>query len=166
LSKKLLYTGLKADLLTVATTKANGDSMFFKTVELWRNNLERENEEQPFLYPACFIEFLPSTYKELTLGIQQYDMIVRLHICFESYLDEDIDILELVEATFSKVQEKQYEYFGKLLRREETQNFDHPNVQDYMQDYVTLGKDYRADKRPMTPASPTLVTTGTFIDPF
>lgn len=27
------------------------------------------------------------------------------------------------------------------MRRNEEQNFDHPNIQDYIQDYATLGND-------------------------
>lgn len=128
--------------------------MRFKTIELWRNNLARESEEQPFLYPACFIEFMPSNYMELGMGVQSYDMTVRLHICFESYKDEDIDILRLVDATYAVVQYKSYSIFGKMKRRNEEQNFDHDNVQDYMQDYEAgKGMDYLADKRPTTPVT-------------
>lgn len=163
MSKKVLYTDLKTDLLTISTTKANGNTMRYKTVQLWRNNLENENIEQPFLKPACFIEFLPSNYTELSLGVQQYDMIVRLHCVFESYLDEDTDILELIEATFAKVQLKQYSTFSKLLRRQETQDFDHDNVQDYMQDFTTIGRDYRADTRATTEVLVAPVVTATVI---
>ena len=163
MSKKLLYEGLKADLQTVSATKANGDTMTFAMVALWRNNLQRESEEHPVRFPACFIEFLPSNYKDLSKAVQQYDLTVRLHICFESYKDEDTDILELVEETFATIHKKQYEYFGNLLRRSEDQNFDHPNVQDYIQDYITLGKDYRADDRAKTPVLANPVVTATTI---
>lgn len=141
--KLILYTGLKADLLTVRSVRSNDKIMQFKTVELWRNNIERENIEQPFLRPACFIEFMTSNYMELGKKLQQCDMTVRLHIVFESYKDEDADVLALVDSTWKKIQGGQYGFFGVLKRREETQNFDHDNMQDYIQDYdAGKCKDY------------------------
>lgn len=134
MSKLTLYNSLKADL--IAITGIN-------TVDLWNNQLERENVENPFLYPAIFIQFMPSEYRDKGRnGLEQeYDLIVRLHICFESYKDTDTDILTLIDNVFQTVQTKQYGYFGKLLRRSEEQDFDHNNVQDYIQDYKTLGHD-------------------------
>jgi hypothetical protein len=143
-SKKILYDG------TVTAQRAaaldGSTEMRFKTVRMWRNELQREKEENNFpLLPACMIEFLPSNYSELSNQVQEYDMTVRLHILFESYKDQDTDIFALVDATYATVQAKQYGTFGKMKRRNEEQNFDHDNVQDYMQDY-DCGKvmDYSA----------------------
>jgi hypothetical protein len=134
MSKLTLYNSLKTDLVAITG---------IKHVALWNNQLERENEENPFLYPAIFIEFLPSNYRDKGKFAvsQEYDMTVRLHVCFESYLDEDTTILTLLDNVWQTVHNKQYSTFGKLLRRNEEQNFDHPNVQIYIQDYATLGND-------------------------
>lgn len=140
MSKVLLYNSLKTLLESVTTTRDdNGDVMRFKKVELWANQLDKMEQDNAFLLPACFIEFLPSDYNELSNGVQSYDLTVRLHICFESYKDTDTEVLKLAEATYFKVQGKQYGYFGKFKRRNETQNFDHDMVQDYQQDYY-LGR--------------------------
>jgi hypothetical protein len=48
------------------------------------------------------------------------------------------------------VQNKRYGNFGSLLRRNEEQNFDHPNVQDYIQDYATLGNRDNFDSTSIT----------------
>lgn len=134
MSKLTLYNSLKTDLEAI-----NG----VKKVFLWNNQLERESEENPFLYPSIGVEFLPSNYRDKgkLASSQEYDLTVRLHILFESYLDEDTSILTLTDSVWQKVHTKQYGVFGKLLRRNEEQNFDHPNVQDYIQDYATLGND-------------------------
>ena len=134
MSKLTLFNSLKADLIAISG---------IKHVSLWNNQIERENIENAFLYPAIFIQFLPSEYRDKGVvgKYQEYDMTVRLHICFESYKDEDTDILTLTDNVWSLVQGNQYGNFGKLLRRNEEQNFDHPNVQDYTQDYATLGND-------------------------
>jgi hypothetical protein len=134
MSKLTLYNSLKLDLEAINS---------IKHVALWNNQLERENEENPFLFPAIFIEFLPSNYRDKgkLASSQEYDLTVRLHICFESYLDEDTSILTLTDNVWNAVHSKQYGTYGKLLRRNEEQNFDHPNVQVYVQDYATLGND-------------------------
>lgn len=134
MSKLTLYNSLKTDLEAISGVKK---------VFLWNNQLERESEENPFLYPSIGVEFLPSNYRDKgkLSSSQEYDLTVRLHILFESYLDEDTSILTLTDSVWQKVHTKQYGVFGKLLRRNEEQNFDHPNVQDYIQDYATLGND-------------------------
>lgn len=154
MSKQAIYNGLKPILEAVTAIRIDGTVMTIKYVGLWRNNLDRENEETPNLFPAIYIEFLPSNYMELSKGVQSYELTTRLHICFESYKDEDLDILELVDAVYRDTQFTQFEYSNKLKRRNEEQNFDHPNVQDYIQDY-DCGKimAYITDKRASTDAT-------------
>jgi uncharacterized protein involved in tolerance to divalent cations len=134
MSKLTLFTSLKTDLEAISG---------IKKVFLWNNQLERESEENAFLYPSIGIEFLPSTYRDKgkLASSQEYDLTVRLHILFESYLDEDATILTLTDTVWQTVHTARYGTFGKLLRRNEEQSFDHPNVQDYIQDYATLGND-------------------------
>lgn len=149
MSKLTLYNSLKNDLTAITG---------IKHVALWNNQVERENEEIAFLYPAIFIEFMPSNYRDKgKLAIsQEYDMVVRLHVCFESYLDEDTSILTLLENVWQTVHNKQYGTFGKLLRRNEEQNFDHPNVQIYIQDYATLGNDNQTENTVTATLTPVL----------
>jgi len=156
MSKLTLYNSLKTDLVAITG---------IKHVALWNNQLERENEENPFLYPAIFIEFLPSTFRDKGKFAvsQEYDMIVRLHVCFESYLDEDTTILTLLDSVWQTVHNKQYSTFGKLLRRNEEQNFDHPNVQVYIQDYATLGNDNKTTDTTTATLAP--VITGEIVLP-
>ena len=160
--KTTLYNGIKADLENLSYTKSDGSTGRVKTVALWRNQLDRERQEIPFLFDAVFIEFLTSNYMESSSkAYQSLDMTVRLHICFESYKTEDLDILALTQEVYSKMQLAQYGTCGNMKRRNEEQNFDHPNVQDFIQDY-DIGKahDYNADRRPSTPATiSTLIIT-------
>lgn len=160
MSKLTLYNGIVVDLLTVRYNDSDNVEQSIKTVRLWRNDLERESVEKPFLFPAVFIEFLPSAFMEsASKGYQTVDMTVRLHICFESYKDEDTDILALTQAVYSKLQLKSYGTWGAMKRRNEEQNFDHTNVQDYIQDYlVAQGKDFYADQRPSTDAQVDTIT--------
>lgn len=134
MSKLTLYNGLKADLETITD---------IKYVYLWNNQLANESKEIAFLYPAIFIEFMPSNYidKGKQAISQQYEMIVRLRICFEEYKQTDVQILTLVDSVWQKIHNKRYGTFSSLLRRNEEQDYDHDNVQMYIQDYSTLGND-------------------------
>jgi len=156
MSKLTLYNSLKTDLTAISG---------IKKVFLWNNQLEKESEENAFLYPSIGIEFLPSNYTDKgKLAVsQQYDLTVRLHILFESYLDEDTSILTLTDTVWQTVHNKQYGTFGKLLRRNEEQNFDHPNVQDYIQDYATLGNDNQTQNTILETLTPNLTTE--IVDP-
>lgn len=152
MSKLTLYNSLKTDLKAISG---------IKHVALWRNNLERENVETPFLAPAIFVEFLPSNYRDKgKLAVsQEYDLTVRLRIVFESYLDEDTTVLTLVDNVWQNVHNSQYGTFGKLLRRNEEQDFDHDNFQVYIQDYATLGNDNQTQNTTQQTLTPNLTTT-------
>lgn len=132
-----------------------------KHVALWNNQFERENEENAFLYPCCFIEFNNSNFVNLTLGVQQFDSVITIHLGFESYKDEDTFILQLKQDVYKVVHTLQCGVSAsKLLRIDERQNFDHDNIQDYQTDYKTTIKD--ADASPSTlSATPTLALTTT-----
>lgn len=151
MSKLTLYNSLKTDLEAISG---------IKRVALWRNNLERENVETPFLAPAIFVEFLPSNYRDKgKLAVsQEYDLTVRLRIVFESYLDEDTTVLTLVDNVWNTVHTSQYGTFGKLLRRNEEQDFDHDNFQVYIQDYATLGNDNLTENTTQHTLTPNLTT--------
>lgn len=152
MSKITLYNGIKTALTGLSYTKADNSTEYLKTIALWRNQIQRESEEISFLYPAVFIEFLPTNYMEgSSQAHQSVNMTVRLHICFETYKTEDLDILNLTQEVYSAIQLKQWGYWGKMKRRNEEQDFDHSNVQDFIQDYdCGQGKDFGADKRPST----------------
>jgi hypothetical protein len=158
MSKLVLYQGLVTDLGAVRfdrTIEGVVTECSIQTIGLWRNQLERENIEKPFLYPAVFIEFLNPIYMEGSSKVYQtVDMTVRLHVCWESYLDDDLDILNLTQEVYSALQFKCYGTWGAMKRRNEEQNFDHNNVQDFIQDYsVDKGKDFVSDRRPGTDAT-------------
>ena len=146
MTKSDLFSNLKPVLKAISG---------IKNVALWNNQPANEPKENAFLYPAVFLEFMPTEYRPLLNGVQEYDQILRLHICFESYKDEDITILDLTQEVFKAVHFWQNGYDTKLIRVAEEPNYDHDNVQDFMQDYAYLGKDFAADKRPTTNATVT-----------
>lgn len=152
MSLKTLYTELRTQLESISG---------IKYVRLWNNQFEHENDNEAFQYPCAFIEFEPTECKNLLSGVQQYDFIVCIHLGFESYKTEDIDILDIKQEVFSKLHRfnSTSKMFSLLLRDSDTQNFDHPNVQNYEIRFKVTGKDFEADSRNTTEAIVTTLTT-------
>lgn len=126
-----------------------------KYIALWNNQFEREKENVAFGYPCALIEMTNITYEDLSTGVQRYEMDVNIHIGFESYKTEDTDILTLkqsINAILHTYSSSTSQYETRLLRRSETQNFDHDNVQDYITTYHITGKDYGTTTLPTVDA--------------
>lgn len=139
------YNALKTKIETLTT---------LKYVALWNNQFDRESENVAFGYPCVFIEFTNINYADYLNGQQKYNMNVNLHLGFESYKNEDTAILQLKQDLQATVFQFQQGYETKMLRRSETQNFDHPNIQEYIITYTVSGMDY-ARNLPSTEADVT-----------
>lgn len=153
-----VYNTLKTRLDTLV---ASGD---LKIVGLWNNQFDREKENVSFGFPCCFIEFVNTQYTDQTRGVQSYEMDVNIHIGFKSFATTDTDILTLKQTVHGVLQAYQstgMPYETKLLRRAETQNFDHDDVQDYIITYHLSGKDFTVNSLPSTDATVDTLTTTT-----
>lgn len=130
-----------------------------KTVALFNNQFEHENEEIAFLYPCVFIQFSPVGFKDLSMGVQQVEMTLTTHLGFESYKNEDTDVLELKQELYKVVHRFQNGYGSMLTRIAERGNYDHNNVQVYETDYKVTINDFTADTRATKTISATPVVT-------
>lgn len=150
MSLKTLYTELKTELESITA---------LKYVRLFNNQFEHENDNEAFLYPCAFIDFEPTECRDLLMGVQQYDFNVCVYLGFESYKTEDIDILDLKQEIYIKLQRfnSTSKMFSMLSRISDTQNFDHDNTQVYEIRFRVTGKDFEADIRPTQTVTPTLV---------
>lgn len=150
-----LYTALKNEIKTALPE--------IKHIGLYNNQFERSNglnpSENAFLYPCVFIQFSQSDFKDLSLGVQQFNLTVTTHLGFESYKNEDTDVLRLKQDLYKVVQRFRNGYFARLSRIAERQDFDHNNIQVYVTDYLTSGKDFDKDIRPTVP-----ISTGTTLN--
>lgn len=156
-----LYNSLRTHILNELGTTLKGGCRLFN------NQFENEPEENPFLYPIVFIQFQPQEFRELSVGVQQADYIITTHLGFESYKDEDTDVLQLKQDLYKVVQRFRGGdlNFSKLLRVAERPNYNHPNVQVYETDYFTTVKDFDTDIRPATSVTPVaLDLTGEITD--
>lgn len=139
---------MEKDLYIALKQEINKKLPKIKTVGLFNNQFENESKENPFLYPCVFIQFTPNSFKDLQQGVQQVDVTLTTHLGFESYKDEDVEMLELKQDLYKVVQRLQNGYGSKLTRDAERPNYNHNNIQVYETDYRVLIKDFTADIRP------------------
>jgi hypothetical protein len=149
-----LYTAIKSRLESIAS---------LKYVALWNNQFEREDINVSFNYPCAFIDFSDISYEDRLNGKQNCTMTVNIHIGFESYKTEDTDILTLKQTVNAMLHGKSLANQTRMLRRAETQNFDHTNVQEYIISYLVTGNDISAMNLPTETA--TIDTLDITIDP-
>ena len=139
-----IYNDLKQRISTLAA---------LKYVALWNNQFEREDVNVPFNYPCCFIEFADTSYVD-DLNLRQRGLLqINIHLGFESYKTEDTDILQLKQDLNELIHGWSTPNNTKFLRRSETQNFDHTNIQDYIISYQVTGLDLSSLNLPTTDAN-------------
>ena len=138
-----IYNDLKQRISTLAA---------LKYVALWNNQFERENVNVPFGYPCCFIEFADTTYVDDLNLRQRGTLQINIHLGFESYKTEDTDILQLKQDLNELIHGWSTPNNTKFLRRSETQNFDHTNIQDYIISYQVTGLDVTSVNLPTVDA--------------
>jgi hypothetical protein len=139
-----IYNDLKQRISTLAA---------LKYVALWNNQFEREDVNVPFGYPCCFIEFADTSYVDDLNLRQRGTLQINIHLGFESYKTEDTDILQLKQDLNKLIHGWSTPNNTKFLRRSETQNFDHTNIQDYIISYQVTGLDLSSLNLPTTDAN-------------
>lgn len=139
-----LYIALKAQIETYSA---------IKHVDLWNNQIERENVEITFAYPAVFIEFANINYTDQTKGVQSFEMDCLIHIVDVSYEKTNTNILQLKQNVNAYIQNFTQGYHTKMLRRNDQPNYDHTNVQEWITTYHISGKDFSANTLPTTEAN-------------
>jgi hypothetical protein len=139
-----IYNDLKQRISTLAA---------LKYVALWNNQFEREDVNVPFGYPCCFIEFADTSYVDDLNLRQRGTLQINIHLGFESYKTEDTDILQLKQDLNELIHGWSTPNNTKFLRRSETQNFDHTNIQDYIISYQVTGLDVTSVNLPTADAT-------------
>lgn len=119
-----------------------------KYIALWNNQFARSNgtrtderKEHAFNYPCVFIQYHSPEFRQLSLGIQEFDIEITSHLGFKSLLTEDTKILELKEKLYYVMQRFQSDNWARLSRVNEEWDFDHDNVSVLKTQYHTRGMD-------------------------
>ena len=93
---KELYLNLRNRILTLVLDANN--IPYIKTCRLWNNQVARrddESDEDPFLTPAVFIEFVELNWNEIGKGVSVSDAMVRFHLVVENVEVEDLTFFDI-----------------------------------------------------------------------
>ena len=127
--KKELYTDIKSRLETEL-----GASI--KHIALWNSQLDNEERETPFRFPALFIEFTNITYRSEGFGTQKLDLEFAIHCAF-SQLIKDIDLLDIVDNVVFALHGHSFDYSTNIRRLSEEQDSNHDRVRDWIINFAT-----------------------------
>lgn len=152
-----LFSAIKTQLETIPT---------IKHVALWNNQFSNEKIEIAHDYPNAFIEFANIIYSDYSGGVQRYEMDVVIHLGYKSFNTDDTAIFTYKQLVYDKLHtfsSSTAEFETRLLRRGETVDYNHGDMQDYQLVFRATGKDYNVTTLPETDA--TVTTLATTIDP-
>jgi hypothetical protein len=127
---KQFYSDLKQQIATSLPEIKNN-------IYLWNNQFDHSNgdsnnskgrDESAFQYPAVFIEFNDFEFRQLSLGVQEYDYICTIRLGTKSYLKEDLSLFDLSTRLYYVVQRFQQGNKSRLSRISEVKDINHNNV--------------------------------------
>ena len=76
-----------------------------KTVRFWNNQIDKDDAENAYNYPAVFIEFSSVDWVSEKYKTQKGDTVIILHVCTEEYNTENVDELDVMVQTLDLVTE-------------------------------------------------------------
>lgn len=91
--RKLVYELLRTALLSIE----QDDQPVIQHVDVWNNQVEYAQEEQPFMTPAVFIEFDAIDWQPLLRGVREAVITVRLHVVTDTRVGRWSDAIERLE---------------------------------------------------------------------
>lgn len=149
------------DIKTHLETQLNGNVFL---VDLWNNQLNNEDQEKPFRFPALFIEFTDVEYRSEAYGIQKADINFTVHCAF-SQLVKDMDLLDVVESVAVALHNHSGEYFSDITRVRVIQDDDHDRVSDWQIEFTCTMTDCSTAKvNKLVQTTPTIIETTRTID--
>lgn len=131
--KKEFFENIKTKL----ETDLNGD---IQHIALWNSQIDNEQIEKPFRFPALFIEFSSIEYRSEMQGLQKIDLEFVIHCCFSQLVD-DIDLLDTVQNVALSLHKYSGDYFSAITRVSETHDVDHDRVIDWQITFNTTLTD-------------------------
>lgn len=164
MSKKKLYTELKRIVTTIPEVKYFG---------MYNAQYTQAGKTDHTNYPAVYVQFTNSEFRDLggNDNTQDYDTIATLHVVFESYKIDAVEVFDLTEKIHAKVShfepirsEDDLTHFGKLIWSDHREDADHDVLQIQQMDYKTKVRDYSARKLKYKTVTLSLSPTVSIVD--
>lgn len=146
--RKQLYIDIVEKLKTINNAEL---TQLFKHFDLWNQNVEFIQEETPFEFPACFIEFLPIAWETIGGRIQQATINIRLHIVTAWYIstadnnplhEQSLEYLDIPDRVMKALQSEAVPQTNGWMRVSSVINHNHGTIIDSVEEYKTHVTDY------------------------
>lgn len=155
---KTLYLAIVEALKKITN---NNDEQILKHFDIWNRNVEFVEQDQPFVCPACFVEFLPIKWDSIGTKIQEATVSVRLHIVTEWFSqtadnspvkEAALEYLELPSQIMSILHCNTLEEINTSawMRTNSTINHNHERYVDSIEEYVFTVRETAAHKQKTT----------------
>ena len=123
----------------------------FRFVGRWNDQHNNEKREKSYDTPNCFIQMIPSNFRDVGggLGLQDYDLDVTLHIASADFAKDGEDVDEFIEKVYVATHRfvPSNKAFGKLLRVSEEPDYDHDQLNITRVTFRVHVMDRSADNR-------------------
>lgn len=120
-----------------------------KTIRLYNNQFASSNgigkdgrKEKAFDYPAIFLEFNQFEFRQLSMGVQEFDFEMTVHFGWKTFKTEDDGMLNQLENLYWAIQRFQQGSFARLSRVQEIWDTNHDDVTVTKIVYKGYGKDF------------------------
>lgn len=134
-----------------------------KHFDLWNQNVEFMELEQPSFFPLCFIEFMPIRWQQLSGGTKMSNIIVQLHVVdqwlYPTHADstfqaQGLEYLDLLD----KISEAMYRFsgegFGSFSHTDSITNHNHEGIIESIEAFTSCVKDESAMEEVRTAPAP------------
>ena len=139
-----------------------------KTIALFNNQYKFGNGDnkdgqkwKAFQYPAVFLEFNNFQFRQLSLGVEEFDFDLTVHFGWKTLKTEDVEQLRMLEQLYWVIQRFQQGGFARLSRINEVWDTSKTDVGVTRITYHGYGKDYK--RYVFNGAEQAVITGATFV---
>ncbi len=150
--RKQLYLSIIERLKTIRDEKG---MPVIKHFDLWNQNVEFLNQEQPAFFPLCFIEFKPIQWEHLSGGLRTAAFTIRLHIVSQwlyptedgsGFQEQGLAYLDLLDDVNRALHQFSGEGFSSFCCTGSITNHNHEGIIEDIEEFTTTVKDGSAQK--------------------
>jgi hypothetical protein len=134
-----------------------------KHFDLWNQNVDFMELEQPSFFPLCFIEFLPIRWQHLSGGNRMANIAIQLHVVDQwlypthsgsDFQEQGLQYLDLLDSINEALHQFSGEGFGSFSNTDSITNHNHEGIIESIEAYITCTKDESAVEVPRKVPAP------------
>ena len=122
------YTDLKAQIIKYLPELKGNVFRFNNQFNHSNGKGDSGRDESSFQYPVVFLEYNDFEFRQLSMGVQEFDFSLTTHFGFKSFLKEDDSQLVLSERLYWVIQRFQQGNSSRLARKSSIWDTNHNDI--------------------------------------